>query len=243
MTRRRLTLVHTSDIHLGCEFAPNQLAERALTAVVDLALRVRADVLLLPGDLVDYNRVPDATVEFLVEELQRFPHHSFVLPGNHDCYDDQSVYRRDLWSRRPEHVHLVKDAGEPDGVCLVPELGLEVLGRPVVQHSRSFRPLADLPPRRGPDSWRVGMAHGHFESPGEEPRSSPIFAEDIAAAECDYVALGHWDRQADVSQGCVIAHYSGAPYTWRGLASALVVTLDPCGGVGVSPAPLDRGSA
>ena len=65
---------------------------------------------------------------------------------------------------------------------MIPELDLEVWGRPTVDHCREFRPLLGVPPR-GPQRWRVVMAHGHFERPNAaEPRSSPIFPEDIAAA-------------------------------------------------------------
>jgi DNA repair protein SbcD/Mre11 len=233
--RPRLSLLHTSDIHLGCEFAPDALAERALSAVVDLALDARADALLIAGDVVDYNRVPDATVEFLLAELVRFGRHTFVLPGNHDCYDEESIYRRSAWLNRPPYVHLVDSTD--DGVSVVPELALEVWGKPIVRHWRHFQPLAAVPPRSN-GHWRVAMAHGHLEFPGEDERSSPIFPEHIAAADVDYIALGHWDRQVDVSQGGVLAHYSGAPHGPRGLTSVLGITLDPCAGVEVRPVRL-----
>jgi DNA repair exonuclease SbcCD nuclease subunit len=233
--RGRLTLVHTSDVHLGCDFAPTGLPERAFSAVVDLALELAADALLLPGDVVDYNRVPEQTLEFILAELARFGRPVFVLPGNHDCYDESSIYHRPAWARRSANVHLVNSTDGPD--CIVPELCLEVWGRPVVRHWRKFRPLDDMPPRSN-GRWRIALAHGHLELPGEDERSSPIFPEHIAAAQCDYIALGHWDRQIDVSQGDVVAHYSGAPHGPRGLTSALVVTLDPHDGTRVRSVPL-----
>ena len=72
-------------------------------------------------------------------------------------------------------------------------------------------------------------------------RLSPILPEDVASSLCDYVALGHWDRHADVSQGGVLAFYSGAPH-WSGirreLSRVLVLTLDPERGALVRLEPL-----
>jgi DNA repair exonuclease SbcCD nuclease subunit len=237
---RRLTLVHTSDVHLGGAFSTTGLPERAFAAVVDLALERDADALLVAGDVVDYNRVPDATVAFLLDQLTRFDRHAFILPGNHDCYDATSIYRRAAWLERSARIHLMNSSGGLG--CVVPELDLEVWGRPVVQHRPEFRPLADMPTRT-PGLWRIAMGHGHVPFPGEDGRSSPIFPADIAAADCDYIALGHWDRQAEVTQGGVLAHYSGAPYSPRGLTSALVVTLDPVAGVAVQSVPLAEAAA
>ena len=56
------------------------------------------------------------------------------------------------------------------------------------------------------------MAHGHFHYPDDtEERSSPILPHEIAEANCDYIALGHWERFEDVSQNGVTAFYSGSP--------------------------------
>jgi DNA repair protein SbcD/Mre11 len=228
--RRPLRLVHTSDIHLGCEFLSEAEVEAGLRGVVDAAIALDVDALLVAGDLVDHNLVHDRFVSFAIEELRRSGRHSFVLPGNHDPYDDRSIYRRQVWLERSPLIHLVDSETGPD--CVVPELDLEVWGRPVVDHWRAFEPLGDMPARTS-DRWRIAMAHGHFELPGEAQRSSPIFPEQIAAAPFDYVALGHWDRQSDVSQGGVAAHYSGAPHGPVGRGRALLVTLDDASGVRV----------
>ena len=34
----------------------------------------------------------------------------------------------------------------------------------------------------------------------------------IAATAADYLALGHWDRAAQVGDGTIPAYYSGAPH-------------------------------
>ena len=55
----------------------------------------------------------------------------------------------------------------------------------------------------------------HYEPP--ETWANPlrpswlISDEMIAATEADYLALGHWDRAAQVGGGSVPAYYSGSP--------------------------------
>lgn len=233
---RSLRVLHTSDVHLGNEYTPD-LAAQALRAVVAAARRARADAILLAGDVFDHNRVSDATVALLLDELARFAGPAVILPGNHDCYDERSVYRRPLFQRRPANVHLILSEENP--ALHFAELDVELWGRPVVDHHPGFRPLRDAPPRvRG--RWRIVLAHGHVEPASAAGfRSSPIAPEEIAATDCDYLALGHWDRMVDVSHGPVVARYSGAPYTGNGITAALLVTLSPTVGVGVTQIPLN----
>ena len=82
----------------------------------------------------------------------------------------------------------------------------------------------------GSGGWLVAMAHGHFHYPDDtEERSSPIRPHEIAAAACDYIALGHWERFEDVSQNGVTAYYSGSPLGAsgaRGQVAVNVIDLD-----------------
>ena len=100
-------------------------------------------------------------------------------------------------------------------------------------HTPEFRPLAGIPSERPPeaDHWRVTIAHGHYHYPDDtEERSSPIHPHEIADANCDYIALGHWERFEDVSQGEVTAFYSGSPMgasSARDKIAVNVVDLDP----------------
>lgn len=234
---RSLRLLHTSDLHLGCDYLAD-LPRRAIRRVVDLARALDVDALLLAGDVFDHNRVAEGELACLIDELARFPKASIILPGNHDCYDGSSVYRRLDFARRPARIHLL-DGGEED--LLLPDLDLAVWGRPVIDHCREFRPLVGVPTAwQAP--WRVVMGHGQFELPStRDPRSSPIFPDDIASANCDYVALGHWDICVDVSQGGVAAFYSGSPHHGnqrRGLSEVLLVTFDPATGVSTDRLPL-----
>lgn len=233
--RRPLTLLHTADIHLGLDYDPLR-ARRAFEAVVSLALEHAVDAVVIAGDLFDSNRVDAREVAFAAGQLRRLHAPCVLLPGNHDQYDECSVYRRVHLPSLCDRVLLLH---EPEGnVVRLPELGLTVWGRPVVDHSPDFRPLAGAPDRGA--GWHVAVAHGFYVPPGQSTcRSSPVRHDEVAALGWDYLALGHVHRFADVSAGHTVACYPGAPFTYDSgpgaAGTAALVRLDPASGVAVMP--------
>lgn len=229
MPRRKIRIVHTSDTHLGDGW-DSDAAEHALSAVVDGVHELGADALLIAGDVFDNARISDALLEFFVSEMDRAVVPAIILPGNHDLYDSATLYRRGPFSHGPDNLHII--SGTRGEVLTFPHLTLDVWGRAMDAHTPAFRPLAGIPSERN-GNWRVAMAHGHFHFPDDtEERSSPIRPHEIAAAACDYIALGHWERFEDVSQGGVTAFYSGSPMgaaSERGQVAVNVVDLDPDG--------------
>lgn len=227
-TLPRVRMLHTSDVHVSADM----WGIDALRAVVTAAIALNVDIVLIAGDLFDNSRVTEGAVRATLAELARLRQPVVVVPGNHDCVDDQSIYHRvDLADAGP-HVWFV---GDPEGRTLFFEdLALAVWGRGIKDHEPRNRPLDGCPLDEA-DLWRVAVTHGHFVPEGETSiRSSQIHAEEIAALECHYLALGHWHRFTDVSQGEVAAFYSGSP-SEPGVdgATANLVTLDPELGVQV----------
>ena len=228
---RKLRLIHTSDTHLG-DSAGHPRAVEVLASVVDAVKRLEGDALLLAGDVFDNERVGDDVVERFVAQMARLDVPAIVLPGNHDLAHKTSVYRRAPFEDAPDNLCIFAD---PSGEIMhFPELSLELWGRAMLSHTPAFRPLDGMPqPTAG--QWLVAMAHGHFHFEDDrDQRSSPIYPEDIAASPCHYLALGHWDRHADVSRGDATAVYSGCPYGPIGApeqGAVCVVELDPDTGV------------
>ena len=225
--RRKIRIIHTSDTHLGDDWDPES-AQRALSAVVDSVYGLRGDALLIAGDVFDNARISDAVLEFFVSEIARAAVPTVILPGNHDLYDAASLYLRPPFANGPANLHII--TGTRGETLSFPELSLDVWGRAMDSHTPAFRPLAGIPAHRN-RHWRVAIAHGHFHYPDDtEERSSPIRSHEIAEANCDYVALGHWERFEEVSQGGVTAFYSGSPMgasTTRGNVAVNVVDLVP----------------
>ena len=239
--RNKIRLIHTSDLHLGDDMG-HPLADGALRAVVDSVSRLGGDMLLLVGDVFDHGRVPDSVLESFLEEIGRITQPAVLLPGNHDLYDENSLYHREVFQHKPDNLHIIT---QTDGEAIsFPELTLDVWGRAMLSHPSAFRPLEGMPTQRN-GHWMVALAHGHFHFDDDrDQRSSPIYPPEIAAAPCDYLALGHWDRHVDVSQGRVTAVYSG---TARGssprdpLGEVTVVDLTPPEAVTFYQADLQAG--
>ncbi len=240
--RKKIRLIHTSDTHLGDDWRGHR-TEAAFARVVDSVPHFDGDVLLVVGDVFDHARVPDRALEFYLEQVGRLSRPVITLPGNHDLYHEDSLYRRRPFRKAPPNFHLF--TGRCGQVITLPELGLDLWGRAMTEHTPDFRPLAGMPAARD-GHWLVGLAHAHFHFPSDtENRSSPIWPHEVAEAPCHYLALGHWERHVDVSQGDTAAFYSGSPL---GSApdydhiSVNLVDLDPVQGVGVRQValPLDK---
>lgn len=231
--RRAVTLLHTSDLHVGSDTYPAD-ALQGFKSVLEVAGRLNADALLIAGDLFDNGRVGSQLVRQVFRSLGELGRPVVVLPGNHDTV---------LTSKLPavEHlastVHVVKvAAGE---AIVFDSLDLVVWGRPVYDHAPSFHPLEGMPPKPV-DKWLVAIGHGIVvDGPWFRDRGSPIAPEELAAADCDYIALGHTHVFRDVTQGPSPAFYCGAPSGGQTLTAAHV-TLDPARGVTVKCVEVPR---
>ena len=236
--KQKVKLIHTSDIHLGDEIG-HPASDEALQALIDAVPGLGGDVLLLVGDIFDNGRVGDCVLEFFLEQIGRLAVPAVLLPGNHDLYADDSVYLRAPFSRKPDNLHLFTDTlGQ---TMTFPELTLDLWGKAMPYHSPEFRPLAGMP-QADEDHWLVALAHGHYHyAEDRDQRSSPIYPDDVANANCHYLALGHWDRHVEVSHGSVVAAYSGTPLgpsRSHPLGEVSVVDLDPQSGVSLGRASL-----
>jgi DNA repair exonuclease SbcCD nuclease subunit len=221
-------MLHTSDVHI----AGDEASIEGLRAVVRTAVECDVDIVLIAGDLFDSSRVRDEAVERTIAELGRLGRPVVVIPGNHDCIDEQSIYHRVNLSGAGDHVFF---AGNPVGEELVFEdLSLIVWARGIESHDPRHHPLDGYTPA-DPTYWSVVLTHGHYVPNGEKSdRSSQITQEEIGRLECHYLALGHWHRYLDVSEGAVTAFYSGSPSEpGRDGASVNLVTLRPGAGVEV----------
>ncbi len=251
MQRKPLKLIHTSDIHISSEGRWNESGpfdrrreERALSEVIDTSQRQRVDLLLIAGDLFDSSRVATALVDFVMEEFSRASCPVVLIPGNHDCYDDHSIYRQVDFAQAGPHVKVLMD--EEGQTIEFPDLEATVWGRALVDHDHRNQPLADIPKRSG-DFWHLGVAHGYLTQDRSEMRSSLITHDEIGESGFDYLALGHVHVFREVSQRTTKACYSGSPAPgflgdeeWGSVA---MVTLDPLSGVTLSEEKLRASQA
>ena len=238
MPSNKLRLIHTSDIHLGDVTGHPQSAD-ALTSVVDAVSGNAGDMLLMVGDVFDNERVSDDVLEWFLTQMARLDTPAVVLPGNHDLIHETSVYHREPFRNAPENLFVLKRA---EGELLsFPGMGIDLWGRAMPMHTPAFKPLEGMP-LPVEKNWLVALAHGHFHyDEDRDMRSSPIYPQEVAAASCHYLALGHWDRHVDVSQGNTTAVYSGCPLGPIGSPGAgevTVVDLSPQTGVSYHQVPI-----
>jgi DNA repair exonuclease SbcCD nuclease subunit len=231
-----VTLVHSSDLHVDDSRIAAQHGgdgTGGLRAVLAYARSVTADAVILAGDTFDNHMVTAATIDRAGQLLADAGLPVLILPGNHDPVTADSVYVRGGYAAIPGLSIL----GLTDtGVVGFPARQLEIWGN-AHRDYHDMAPLRDPRPRR--TRWQIAVGHGHYEPPetfANPLRPSWLISDAaIAATGADYVALGQWDRPAQVGNGVVPAYYSGSP-EWAKTVN--LVRLTTSGDVVVTREPL-----
>ncbi len=206
-----IVLVHSSDLHVDSDPHQGPYGEDGTTGlrvVLNAARTHSADYVLLVGDIFDSNRQPPEILDRCVALLSDAGRPVIVLPGNHDPVTPDSVWLRGGLNQLP-HVHII---GVTHALSVhFPAHDLFVWGHAHVDYE-NMAPLRHPLPRSA--RWHITLAHGHYEDDGVPPlRPSWLISNaQIEATSADYVALGHWNRAAQVGSGTTVpAYYSGSP--------------------------------
>ncbi|HEY8172347.1 MAG TPA: metallophosphoesterase [Dehalococcoidia bacterium] len=201
---REITIVHTSDLHLGTHGERDDL--EALRLVLATGRHAGAHAALLAGDVFDTNRLPLSLIDRVARMLADAPMQIVILPGNHDPATADSAYRKGGLGD-PPNVHVL--GVTCDETVLFDSIELEICGKPHMDYV-DMAPL--FTPARRAARHQIVMAHGHFvRSDYDLQRSWLMHDTDIDATRADYVALGHWELAQQVGTGTVDAYYSGSP--------------------------------
>ena len=209
---KEVLLVHSSDLHVDDERIATLHdgdGTGGLSAVLATARAFGADIVLLAGDTFDNHMVTSATIDRAGRLLADAGLPIVILPGNHDPATPDSVYVRGGF----EQIANLRILGiTHDRAVAFPAQQLEIWGN-------AHRDYMDMVPLRDPPAraarWHIALGHGHYEPPetwANPLRPSWLISDAmIAATGADYLALGHWDRAAQVGGGEVPAYYSGSP--------------------------------
>jgi DNA repair exonuclease SbcCD nuclease subunit len=205
-----IVLVHSSDLHVDNDPTQSPYGDDGTTGlrvVLEAAKTHKADFVLLVGDVFDNNRQPAHILDRSTGLLADAGREVLILPGNHDPVTPDSVYLRGEMAKLP-NVHII--GVTHDLAVRFPELDVEFWGHAHVDYGNMV-PLRE--PRARSSRWHIVLAHGHYEEDGAVPlRPSWLISDaEIDATDADYLALGHWNRAAQVGTGKVPAYYSGSP--------------------------------
>lgn len=225
-----LKIAHTSDVHLF-DGEGGMHIRKAFTEVVDAVLETESELFLIAGDLFDHNRIYGDVIEFVYDQLARVPCPTVIIPGNHDCWEDESaiLQRMDFRSGSGHHITLLDQA---DGASVeFPELHATVWGRCMLEHALHNKPMAGSPPRTR-ELWHIGMAHGLYVDYDETERSSLITPKEIEASGFDYLAMGHVHLHRQMRHGATLACYPGVPVPYDRSEPGCVTIVDLTPGLG-----------
>ena len=211
-----IKILHGADFHLEVPFRKfgvkgkilRQGLKETFKKFIDTAIEKRVNLIIIAGDLFDTNLVSPATIDFLKTQLQKIEEYgilTIILPGTHDLFDSQSVYRRKVWQEF-NNVYVFNEERK----FLFPELSLAVHGRANTSNESKTSPLEGLLPD---DSVRfnIAVAHGSMQIKGKSsPDDYPITFEEIEQSGFDYVALGHWHTFSKYQLGTTLVSYCGS---------------------------------
>ncbi len=215
-----MKFIHAADIHLDSPFLglqnetlPNELWQQirestftSFTKIIDDAIKLNVDFVLLVGDLFDRaDRSVHAEV-FLHEQLSRLDEAGIPVVisfGNHDYYQGDP-----------------KQLGYPDNVKVLPnqvatvQLNLKT-GETVSISGFSFssqwihEPMVVNYPAPAATDWNIGMLHGSLATLNSpEANYAPFSVDELAAKHYDYWALGHIHKRQSLDRAKTI-NYPG----------------------------------
>ena len=233
MTKKRIRILHISDVHLDNTIGSGEeksAAQIGLEAAIDASIEKDVDLILLAGDLFDHNRIKAECLNFVDTELGKLSCPLVMIAGNHDCLAEYSIYKLYNPAAASKNVFFLR--GDGGSTCFFKDLGLTVWGRGIVEHHPGYKPLKHVPPLLQ-EGWYVGVAHGYYVGREVQSFSSLITPEEIEASGFDYLALGHVHVFSVMEHGLTKAAYSGSPNKGLGKneMSAALVELNPEKGV------------
>jgi len=224
-----LRLAHLADLHLGFRQYDRQTPRggnqreadvaQAFERAVDDMLEQRPDLIMVAGDVFHSVRPTNAAILFLFQQLQRLrvglPETPIVMiAGNHDTprsTETGTILR--LYDALGVEV-IIEEARS----LTLSRLDCSLLAVPHQALMQPERPA--LRPQRG-TTHNVLLVHGQLPGLGEqrgtmEYGGAPVQLEELAPAQWDYVALGHYHVAREIQKN---AWYAGsleyvAPNPW-----------------------------
>ena len=188
----KIRILHCADIHLDSAFSKTSVKRgeerRAQLRAVfsDVMKYVKSgniDILLIAGDLFDSEFATSETLDLLQRELSACRIPVFISPGNHDFYNERSIY---ACGKFPSNVYIFKSE-ELDCVN-IEELNTAVYGWAFCDIFYRHSPIAN---KRVTDASKLNLICGHADLTSPLSEQCPVTKSDIENFGADYAAFGH----------------------------------------------------
>ncbi|MDH7602532.1 MAG: DNA repair exonuclease [Armatimonadota bacterium] len=210
---------------------------RSLAAACQLVISVKADLVLIPGDLFDFESITAESVSFIADQFAGLaPRPVLIAPGNHDSLRAGSPYLPTSGVNWPGNVRIfTSQTFESIGL---PELNCSVTGIAHAHRGITQRLLTDSIPRAEADI-SILLFHGSREGfrPSDKENVIPFSDVELARQGFTYTAVGHYHSYACIKDqtGRTLGAYSGC-IQGRGLDEtgekvAIVGNIDSTGQV------------
>lgn len=191
-SKQTFRILHSGDIYLGRPFSllrgkasEKRRAEtkHSLMAMLQAVRDQHVDIVLLSGNLFDFNYVQFDVALRMLAEIGHCPDTQFFIsPGPHDTADEQSFWRACAW---PSNCHVF--LGDLECVDL-DDWNVSVYGWGISDPTRIYAPLEKpLPLKQG----KLGLVCGYgAQTEGGKGASGTVITEqDIAKSGAVYVGL------------------------------------------------------
>lgn len=261
-----LKFLQFSDVHLDSrlQFSAIDLLEaerrqreseikRVVFKACGLAKEEEVNVILIPGDLFDYESGTLDTVNFLIDKFADLEHIPVIIsPGNHDPYSPSSHYNSELLEQRgqkrwPNNVHIFQST-DFETYILPNRKDVAVTGICYTQNHPIEDRLLAIPIHRPDAATNILIFHGSREgyAPPKKEITLPFSDEELISQPFDYAAIGHYHSYSKIvdEEGNVRAAYSGCP-AGRGLDETgekfvLLGQIDETGKVSIEKKVVDE---
>lgn len=198
---KKIRFLHAADLHLDSPFKGlthlppdifHQIKNstfRALTNLIDVAIKNEVDLLLLAGDLFDLKQRSLIAQAKLRKEFIRLGQAGiqvYIIHGNHDYLTESHRL-----FRYPENVHVFNEMVEcepfiKNGEHLANIYGFSYNRRHMTESMANFytKSNASVP-------FHIGMLHGNLSGREDHDPYAPFVISELLEKEYDYWALGH----------------------------------------------------
>jgi len=190
--------LHTADWQLGmkgvklgkdaAEFVRGTRIETCRRLLAK-AGKEKVDFVLIVGDLFENNAVSRDVVEQALTLFDKVQIPIYILPGNHDPFEPDSVYIQRVWLTAPDNVKVLTER-KP---MKLDELDTILYPCPITQKRSRLDPTDWIPKEKeNIEEIHIGIAHGTLDIGLTAEPNFPINPDRVEESSLDYLALGDW---------------------------------------------------